>query len=221
VIGSIRAYDFGAGVRRLATRFAALAVVLGAGLATSAVRADDVLAPDALVKKVSNDVLDAIRADKSLQTGDPAKLQSLVDTKVMPVVDFERMTQLSVGRPWRGATPEQRDALAKEFRTLLIRTYSGAMAQVRDHHVEMKPLRAAPTDTEVVVRSQIVSSSSDPIQLDYRLEKKPEGWRIFDVNVLGVWLIETYRSQFKTEIEQGGIDGLIKSLAQRNATNAK
>jgi len=176
--------------------------------------------PDALVRTMSTEVLDTIRADKSLQSGDPAKLKTLIDTKVMPLVDFEKMTQQAVGRGWRSATPEQRQELAQEFRTLLVRTYSGAMAQVRDHKVVMLPQRAAATDTDVVVHTQIVSSRSDPIQLDYRLEKEPVGWRIFDVNVLGVWLVENYKTQFASEINQSGVDGLVKSLVARNAANA-
>jgi phospholipid transport system substrate-binding protein len=202
--------------RRIAAGLAAAAL----GIAMVGARADD-QTPDALVKNISNQVLDAIRADKSLQTGDPNKLLQLIDQKVMPSVDFERMTQLAVGRGWRNATPDQRTELEKQFRTLLVRTYSGAMAQVRDHKVDMKPNRFNPGDTDVIVRSQIVSSSSDPIQLDYRLEKKPEGWKIYDVNVLGVWLIENYRTQFKQQIDSGGVDGLIKSLQDRNASNAK
>ena len=203
-------------MRRIVAGFAAAAL----GVAMAGARADD-QTPDALVKGISNQVLDSIRADKSLQSGDPNKLLQLVDQKVMPSVDFERMTQLAVGRGWRNATPDQKTELEKQFRVLLVRTYSGAMAQVRDHRVEMKPSRNDPGATDVVVRSQIVSSGSDPIQLDYRLEKKPEGWKIYDVNVLGVWLIENYRSQFRQQIDSGGVDGLIKSLQDRNAQNAK
>jgi phospholipid transport system substrate-binding protein len=205
-------------------RIAGLAVALSFGLALAgigtAARADD-QAPDALVKSISNQVLDTIRGDKSLQTGDPNKLESLIDSKVMPYVDFEKMTQLAVGRGWRSATPEQKQQLQQQFRTLLVRTYAGAMAQVRDHRVEMKPLRAAPTDTDLVVHSQIVSNNTDPIPLDYHMEKTPDGWKIYDVNVLGVWLVETYRTQFRSQIDQSGVDGLIKSLQERNAANAK
>jgi len=182
-----------------------------------AARADDATAtPDGLVKTMSNSVLDAIKADKSLQSGDVAKLNALVDQKVLPYVNFERMTQLSVGRGWRQASPDQRTALVKEFRELLVRTYSGAMSKVKDQSVQLKPFRAAATDTDVVVRSQIVGGGADPIQLDYRLEKTDAGWKIYDVNVLGVWLVETYKTQFASEINQGGIDGLIKSLQDRN-----
>jgi phospholipid transport system substrate-binding protein len=173
-------------------------------------------APDALVKSLASDVLDTIRADKSLQSGDPAKLNQLIDTKILPYVNFEKMTQLAVGRGWRQATPEQRQALTREFRTLLVRTYSGAVSQVRDHQIQLRPFRMAAADTDVVVRTNAVASRGDPIQIDYRLEKTDAGWKIYDVNILGVWLVENYRNAFATEISQGGVDGLIKSLVERN-----
>jgi len=173
-------------------------------------------APDVLVRDLSNEVLETIRKDKSLQGGDPAKLNQLVDQKVLPYVDFEKMTRLAVGRGWRQATAEQRQALTREFRQLLVRTYSGAVSQVSDHKVQLRPMRMAATDTDVVVRTNAVPSSGEPIQLDYRLEKTDAGWKIYDVNVLGVWLVENYRSSFSSEINQGGVDGLIKSLIERN-----
>ena len=173
-------------------------------------------APDVMVRDLTTEVLDTIRADKSFATGDVARVQKLVDEKILPYVDFQKMTQLAVGRGWRGATPEQRAALTREFRTLLVRTYSGALAQVRDHQVQMRPFRAQPTDTDVLVRTSIVPSRGEPIQLDYRLEKQAGGWKIYDVNVLGVWLVENYKTQFASEISAGGVDGLIKSLTERN-----
>jgi phospholipid transport system substrate-binding protein len=172
-------------------------------------------APDELVKKLSTDVLDAIKKDKALQSGDFSKLQQLVDEKILPYVNFEKMTQLAVGRGWRQATPEQRQALSREFRTLLVRTYSGAMSQVQEHQVKMLPFRPTSPD-DVVVRTQVVAPKGDPIQLDYRLEKTQAGWKIYDVNVLGVWLVENYKNSFASEINQNGIDGLIKSLTERN-----
>lgn len=172
-------------------------------------------APDELVRKLSTDVLDAIKKDKSLQSGDLVRLQQLVDEKILPYVNFDKMTQLAVGRGWRQATPQQRQALSREFRTLLVRTYAGAMSQVRDHQVKMLPYRPASPD-DVVVRTQIVAPRGDPIQLDYRLEKADASWKIYDVNVLGVWLVENYKNSFASEINQGGIDGLIKSLSERN-----
>jgi phospholipid transport system substrate-binding protein len=173
-------------------------------------------APDQLVNKVSNEVLEAIRSDKSLQSGDIGRINQLVDQKVLPYVDFEKMTRLAVGRGWRQATPEQRTLLIKEFRTLLTYTYSGALSQITDHKVQLRPFRAAPTETDVVVRTQVVASKGDPIQLDYRLEKGDSGWKIYDMNILGVWLIENYRNTFATELNSGGVDALLKSLTERN-----
>ncbi len=176
-------------------------------------------APDALIKRISVDVLDNIKADKAVQGGDMSRVISLVDTKIMPNVDFTRMTASAVGRNWRSATPEQKKRLQEEFKTLLIRTYSGALAQVRDQNINVKPLRGAlPTDTEVVVRTEVLGSG-DPAQLDYRMEKTDTGWKIYDLNVLGVWLVETYRTQFAQEINAKGVDGLIASLSLRNKNN--
>ena len=177
--------------------------------------------PDAMVRDLSNEVLTAIKADKALKSGDPARVQKLVDEKVLPYTDFQKMTQLSVGPGWRNATPEQRAALTREFRTLLVRTYSGALAQVSDHKVELRPFRAQPTDTDVIVRTQVVASRGDPIQLDYRLEKTDGGWKIYDINILGVWLVENYKSQFSSQVNSSGIDGLIKTLSERNSQLAK
>lgn len=172
--------------------------------------------PDVLVRDISNDVLDAIRADKQLAAGDPARVQRLVDEKILPYSDFTRMTQLAAGRGWRQASPEQRQQLVAEFRTLLVRVYSGALSQVRDHKVELKPFRAQPADVDVIVRSALVASRGEPIPLDYRLTKTDAGWKIYDVNVAGVWLVENYRTQFAQAINAGGVDGLIKQLADRN-----
>ena len=176
-------------------------------------------APDALVKQVSNEVLEAARADKSIQAGDVNKVMQLVEQKVMPHVNFQRMTSSAVGRYWRQASPEQQKRLQDEFKTLLVRTYSGALAQVKDQTVQMKPLRAAAGDTEVLVRTEI-RGKGDPIQLDYRLEKAGDAWKIYDVNVLGIWLVENYRNTFAQEISAGGIDGLIAKLAERNKASA-
>jgi phospholipid transport system substrate-binding protein len=173
-------------------------------------------APDALVRDLSNEVLEAIKSDKALASGDVNRVQKLVDEKVLPYVDFQKMTQLAVGRGWRQATPEQRSALTREFRTLLVRTYSGALSQVTDHKVQLRPFRAQPNETDVLVRTNIVASRGDPIQLDYRLEKTDAGWKIYDVNILGVWLVENYKTQFASEINANGIDGLVKTLSERN-----
>jgi phospholipid transport system substrate-binding protein len=176
-------------------------------------------APDALVKRISTEVLDAVKADAAIQAGDVGRITALVDSKIMPNVNFSRMTASAVGRFWRQATPEQQKRLQDEFKTLLVRTYSGALGEVKDQTLSFKPLRAKPEDTEVVVRSE-VRGRGEPIQLDYRLEKAAGGWKIYDLNVLGIWLVETYRSQFAQEINTKGLDGLIASLAQRNKSNA-
>ncbi|WKB51940.1 MlaC/ttg2D family ABC transporter substrate-binding protein [Eleftheria terrae] len=172
-------------------------------------------APDALVKEVSTEVMDAAREDKAIQQGDVQRVITLVDSKIMPHVDFERMTASAVGRYWRQASAEQKQRLQTEFKQLLVRTYAGALAQVKDQRVVMKPMRASPEDKEVIVRSE-VRGKGDPVQMDYRLEKTADGWKIYDVNVLGVWLVENYRNSFAQEISQGGIDGLISKLAERN-----
>ena len=171
--------------------------------------------PDALIKDVSTDVLDAVRADKSIKQGDVQKVMTLVDSKVMPYIDFQRMTASAMGRYWRQATPEQQKRLQEEFKTLLVRTYSGALAQVRDQTVELKPMRSAPDAKDVVVKTEI-RGSGDPVQLDYRLEQTAAGWKIYDVSVLGVWLVENYRNSFAQEISASGIDGLISKLVERN-----
>ena len=176
-------------------------------------------APDALIKRVSAEVLDNIRGDKDVLAGDTTKVIALVDSKIMPNVNFTRMTAAAVGRNWRQATPQQQKQLQAEFKVLLIRTYSGALSQVKDQSVNVKPLRAADGDTEVIVRTEVLGRG-DPAQLDYRMEKTASGWKIYDLNVLGVWLVETYRTQFAQEISAKGVDGLIASLAQRNKTNA-
>lgn len=178
--------------------------------------AADASAPDQLIRQLSVETLDAVKSDKAIQAGDVNKIMQLVDTKVMPHVDFQRITASAVGRFWRQASPEQKQRLQDEFKTLLVRTYAGALTQVRDQTIALKPLRASPEDTEVVVKTEI-RGRGDPIQLDYRLEKTDAGWKIYDVNVLGIWLADQYRNSFAQEINANGIDGLIKALAERNA----
>jgi phospholipid transport system substrate-binding protein len=173
-------------------------------------------APDEMIRTLSMEIIERIKQDKDLKSGDIRRLSQFADETIMPNVNFERMTALAVGRNWRQASPEQQKQLMAEFRQLLLRTYAGALTAVNDQQVRVKPLRAGADDTEVVVRTEIVQSRGDPIQLDYRLEKSGTGWRIYDLNVLGVWLVETYRNQFNQEISAKGIDGLIKSLADRN-----
>lgn len=194
----------------------------GASLLALPARAADEAA-DVLIKRLSTEVLDTIRADKAIQAGDVGRIVTLVDTKIMPNVNFQRMTASAVGPAWRQATPEQQKRLQDEFKTLLVRTYAGALTQVIDQTIVVKPMRAAPEDKEVVVRSE-VKGQGDAIQLDYRLEKTPgegAGWKIYNINVLGVWLVETYRSQFAQEINAKGLNGLITTLTERNKANAK
>ena len=201
-------------------------LVLGVSLLSTlalplTVRADDE-APDALIKRLSVDVLDTLKADKSIKAGDVSRVVALVDARILPNLNFQRMTASAVGPAWRQATPEQQKRLQEEFKILLVRTYSGALAQVTDQTVSMKPMRASPDDKEVVVRTEI-KGGGDPIQLDYRLEKTPgqgAGWKIYNINVLGVWLVETYKSQFAQEINTKGLDGLIATLSERNKANS-
>ncbi len=208
--------------RRTLGRLAAAALATGlfAGLLPLAQAADE--APDAFIKRMSDEVLATIRADNKVRSGDIDHIMSVVDAQIMPNVNFQRMTASAVGPAWRDATPDQRRRLQEEFKLLLVRTYSGALSQVTDETITMKPLRAAPTDTDVIVRSEI-RGRGDPIQLEYRLEKTPgqgAGWKIYNLNVLGVWLVETYRTQFAQEVSSKGIDGLIASLSERNRANA-
>jgi phospholipid transport system substrate-binding protein len=205
-------------LRKLVIGFSVLA---GLGLGMQA-RAEDE-APDAMIKRLSVDVLDSIKADKSIRSGDLTKVVALVDAKILPNLDFQRMTASAVGPAWRQATPEQQKRLQDEFKILLVRTYAGALGQVSDQTIAMKPLRAGPEDKEVIVRSEI-KGGGDPIQLDYRLVKTPGtgfGWKIYNINVLGVWLVENYKSQFSAEINAKGLDGLISTLVERNKANAK
>jgi phospholipid transport system substrate-binding protein len=176
---------------------------------------------DAFVKRLSVDVLDTIKKDKGMRSGDIARVITLVDTRIMPNVDFQRMTSSAVGPAWRQASPEQQKRLQDEFKILLVRTYAGALSQVSDQVVFIKPVRIAPEDKEVIVRTE-VRGGTDPIQLEYRMERTPNegsGWKIYNINVLGVWLVETYKSQFTPIINTKGIDGLIESLVARNKTN--
>ena len=173
-------------------------------------------APNDFVQRLSNDVLEKIKTDKEIQAGNPKRVSEFVDNVVMPHVNFQRMTALVMGRNWRTATPEQQKTAMNEFRTLLLRTYSGALSQVGNQQVRMKPFRGDANANEVIVRSEVVQPRGEPAQLDYRLEKSPDGWKIYDVNVLGVWLVETYRNQFSQEIAQKGIDGMLRDLAEKN-----
>ncbi len=177
-------------------------------------------APDDLIRQMSVEVIDTVKADKAIQAGDVGKIIALVDAMVMPHVNFQRMTASAVGRNWRSATPEQQKRLQEEFKTLLVRSYAGALTQVKDQTVQLKPMRGTAADSEVVVRTEI-KGKGEPVQLDYRLEKAGDSWKIYDVNVIGVWLVEQYRVSFNQEITAGGIDGLIAKLAERNKGASK
>jgi phospholipid transport system substrate-binding protein len=183
--------------------------------------ATDSRSPDELIKGVTQDILDAIKSDRSLQRGNLSRLNELVDQRVMPVVDFAKMTALTVGVHWRRATPEQQDSLMRAFRELLLLTYADALRQVQDTSVQVRPSRFAAEDTEVVVRTFVVRTGKEPIQLDYRLQKTPTGWKIYDFNVLGLWLVDHYRAQFGQLVGAKGIEGLIASLESKNASIRK
>ena len=188
-------------------------------LAVAPLRAEPVAA-DAFVKKVSAEVIDAVKADKSIQDGDVSRIRALVDAKVMPHVNFQRMTASSVGPQWRSATPDQQKRMLVEFQTLMVNTYSGALTQVKDQSVVVKPLRAGAAEgSELVVRTE-VRGKGDPIQLDYRLEKAGDSWKIYDVNVGGFWLVEAYKGQFAKDLSSGGLDALITRLAEKNKSLA-
>jgi phospholipid transport system substrate-binding protein len=195
--------------------------LLAAGLmAPCAVPAQD-SAPDALVKSVTSDVLAIVRQDKDIQSGNTQRAIDLVEQKVLPHFDFAHMTRLAVGRDWRSATPEQQKELTQEFQTLLVRTYSNSLTAYRNQTIEFRPTRMQPTDTEVTVRSQVKQPGAQPIAIDYSLEKKADAWKVYDVTVGGVSLVTNYRDSFATEVRNGGIDGLVKSLRTRNQNLAE
>ncbi|MFO1217720.1 MAG: ABC transporter substrate-binding protein [Burkholderiaceae bacterium] len=198
--------------------FRRLIAAVAVGAAAAAFAAES--APDAFVLKLSNEVIDAVKADKAIQSGDVTRIRALVDSKVMPNVNLQRMVVKSVGPPWRSASPEQQKRLSEEFKTYLINTYSGALTQVKDQTVRVRPLRAAAGATELVVGTDIVNKG-DPIQLDYRLEKDGEAWRIYDFNVLGLWATDSFRSQFSKDLSAGGVDALITRLAEKNKSTGE
>jgi phospholipid transport system substrate-binding protein len=190
------------------------AITLVASFAMTAQAADE--APDALVKRLSDDMITAVKNDKSLQAGDVRRVAEVVDAKIVPYTNFERMTAMAVGRNWRSATPDQKKQLQIEFKQLLVRTYAGALSQVKDQSIQLRPFRGdAAKDTEVVVRTQVLGAG-EPIQLDYRMEKAGDTWKMYDMNVAGVWLVENYKASFANEVTKGGLDGLIATLIERN-----
>jgi len=196
-----------------------MAAVLAMTAATSSAATADI-APDALARSVTDEVLAIVRTDRDIASGHPQKVAQLVETKVLPHFNFSRMTQLAVGRNWRQATPAQQKVLTDEFRTLLVRTYTTAFTQYRNQTVDYRPVRMAPTDTDVVVKSLITQPSGQPVAIDYNMEKGPSGWKVYDVKIEGVSLVENYRHTFNSEIQRGGVDGLINTLAQKNKTLA-
>ncbi|HVK51245.1 MAG TPA: ABC transporter substrate-binding protein [Pseudoxanthomonas sp.] len=196
----------------LAPLLASLLTLVAVGAAAAP---QDAATPDALIKSVVSDVMTAVKADKDIQAGNVPKIIALVDQKIVPYANFQKTTQLVMGRAWSQASPQQQAQITDEFKKLLVRTYAGAISQIRDQTVQYRPFRAAPEDTDVVVRTQVINNG-EPIQLDYRLEKTAAGWKVYDINVLGAWLIEAYRSQFSQMISQQGIDGLLKFLQDRN-----
>jgi len=198
---------------------ALLVAVLAGSAVPVALAAADAAAdtpPETMILNVSTQVLDAIRSDKGIQAGDFERVQKLVNELILPHVDFDKMTRLAVGRAWRGATAEQRSTLTDQFRILLLRTYSGALSKVTDHKVRLRPSRGQDSPNDVIVRTQIVPSQGDAIDLDYRLEKMADGWKIYDLDILGVWLVENYKNEFSEALNQGGIDNLIKVLTEKN-----
>jgi phospholipid transport system substrate-binding protein len=202
-----------AGVNRRIAFMGMLVVALGAGQST---QAQDFEPPEQLIERLARELIAMVQNDPDLRNGNMAKVNTLVDQKLMPHVNFNRMTAAVVGRFWRQATPDQRQRLQQEFKGLLVRTYAGALGQLTTQTLVMRPSRYKPEDKEVTVRSEL-RGRGDPIQFDYRMELTTTGWKVYDINVLGIWLVETYRTQFAQEIAAKGIDGLIQTLAQRNA----
>jgi phospholipid transport system substrate-binding protein len=185
-------------------------------LTLTAAQAQEQEAPDALVKRVAEETLGAIRADKDLQAGNPAKVKQLIESKLVPHFDAARMTALAMGRNWRSATPEQQKQLTEQFQSLLIRTYSNALTNYRDNKMNYRPLRMNPGDTDVIVRTEVTQPGQAAVQIDYSMEKTAEGWKAYDVVVAGVSLVTNYRDEFNDVVKKSGVDGLIKALADKN-----
>jgi phospholipid transport system substrate-binding protein len=201
---------------RIAIRVALLALIAPFALSAYAQEA-----PDAMVKRVSQDVLQTIKSDPKIQAGDQARIREVMEAKLAPNFDFDRMTALAMGRNWRDATPEQQKRLTVEFKTLLVRTYSGALTQYRDQTIDYKPLRADANSGDVLVRTEVIRQGQPPVQIDYGMEKKDGAWKAYDVVVGGVSLVTNYRDEFTEQVRAGGIDGLIKTLATKNGGGAK
>ena len=194
-------------------RVAALVAVAGFVAAAPAQAQEG---PEALVKRVTEEVLATIKGDPQIQAGNQARIREIMETKLLPNFDFGRMTALAMGRNWKSATPEQQQRLTDEFRTLLVRTYSGALNRYRDETIEFKPLRMNPGDTDVIGRTAVIRAGGAPVQIDYSMAKTPVGWKAYDVIVGGVSLVTNYRDEFNEQIKAGGVDGLLKVLADKN-----
>ncbi|MFJ5380388.1 phospholipid-binding protein MlaC [Cupriavidus sp. CER94] len=207
-------------IKRLLLPFLTVVAFAGAGAAHA--QQADASTPDGLVKAVVNDVMSTVQSDKDMQAGNIGKITQLVEQKILPHANFTRTTQIAMGRNWSKATPEQQKVITDEFKTLLIRTYAGAIAQIRDQKVQFRPYRGTADDTDATIRTQVINKG-EPIQMDYRLEKTAEGWKVYDINVLGAWLTEAYKGSFNTIANQQGVDGVIKTLQDRNRqlANAK
>ena len=203
------AFDLAAPLR--AAKAAILAVALCAAGAAFAQEA-----PDAIVKRVATDVITTIKSDPAIQAGDQARIREVLEVKLLPNFDFTRMTALAMGRNWKSATPEQQKRVTDEFRALLVRTYSGALNNYRNETIDYKALRMNPADTDVTVRTVVMRATGSPIQIDYGMAKTPDGWKAYDVIVGGVSLVTNYRDEFNDQIKAGGVDGLIKTLVDRN-----
>ncbi|MEO8384128.1 MAG: ABC transporter substrate-binding protein [Betaproteobacteria bacterium] len=200
--------------------FKKIILIAGAALCLNSAFVSATESPDALVKKNTTEILGAIKADKDLAAGNQKKIEKLADEKILPLFNFVRMTQLAVGRNWKDASDAQKKSLIDEFRTLLVRTYSTSLTQYRNQTIDVKPTKMVATDTEVIVKTQIVQPGGQPIPIDYSMERSGDSWKVYDVLIDGVSLVTNYRSSFNTEIQKSGIDGLIKSLADRNSKNA-
>lgn len=209
-------------LKRLLVPFVSVFTVLAFTGTAQAQQATDTSSPDALVKTVVNEVMASVRSDKDMQAGNLGKITALVEQKILPNANFGKTTQIAMGRNWSKATPEQQKIITDEFKTLLIRTYAGAIAQIRDQQVQFRPYRGTAEDTDATIRTQVINKG-EPIQMDYRLEKTPQGWKVYDINVLGAWLTEAYKGSFNTIVTQQGVDGVIKTLQDRNRqlANAK
>ena len=208
--------------RRVLIRWTAALTTAAAFVAAPLAATAADLAPDAMIQQLSDEVLNTLKTDQDIRSGDVSKVTSYVDRVVMPNVDFRRMMASAVGPRWREATPSQQQQLQDEFKVLLVRTYAGALNHLSDQTISVKPMRMQAGDTDVVVRSEVVGRG-DPIQLDYRLVKTPGqgmGWKIYNLNVMGIWMVETYREQFQNELKANGVQGLIDSIVARNKANA-